>query len=95
VFRFILERQPAETNRVATPKNESCQIAISVSETFSALPLPTAAEKSLNSDHVIVENNVTERQVINPSDRLVPTGGATACARVGSGRPVVATGRHG
>jgi hypothetical protein len=67
VFRFISERQPAAINQVATQKNESSQIAISASETFSALPLPTTAEKSLNSDHVTVENNVTERQVINPS----------------------------
>ncbi|KAK3146946.1 hypothetical protein QOZ80_3BG0275560 [Eleusine coracana subsp. coracana] len=67
VLRFIPERQPVEINQVVTRENESSQIAISTSETCSALPEPTAAGMSLNSDHVTVENNVTERQVINPS----------------------------
>jgi hypothetical protein len=67
VFRFLSERQPAEINQVATREDESSQIAISALETFSALPEPTAAEKSLNSDHVTAENNATERKVINTS----------------------------
>ncbi|TVU46559.1 hypothetical protein EJB05_06100, partial [Eragrostis curvula] len=70
VFRFISEKHLAVINQVVTRENESSQNAISAipaSETYSALPKPTAAEKTLNSDHVTVESNVEERQVINPS----------------------------
>ncbi|XP_062211549.1 nuclear transport factor 2-like isoform X2 [Phragmites australis] len=67
VFRFISERQPAQINQVVTQENESNLNVRSASQTCSALTEPTPADKSLISDHVRVENNVTERQVINPS----------------------------
>ncbi|XP_062208130.1 nuclear transport factor 2-like [Phragmites australis] len=62
VFRFIAERLPAEINNVVTQENEDSQNAKSASETET-----TPVDKSLISDHVEVENSVTEGQVINPA----------------------------
>jgi len=67
VFRFISERKPAEIAQVGTQENESGQNGISASETCSALPEPTPADKSVILDHVTAENIVTERQISNPS----------------------------
>ncbi|GJN13153.1 hypothetical protein PR202_ga31491 [Eleusine coracana subsp. coracana] len=89
VLRFISERQPVEINQVVTRENESSQIAISASETCSALPEPTAAGMTLNSDHVTVENNVTERQVINPSANGEGHEGGPAVVTVARTTPAV------
>ncbi|CAN6289118.1 unnamed protein product [Urochloa humidicola] len=67
VFRFISERKPAELNQVVAQESESSQNGISASETCSALPEPTPADRSVISDHVTAENIVTERQISNPS----------------------------
>ncbi|KAG2551247.1 hypothetical protein PVAP13_9KG385500 [Panicum virgatum] len=67
VFRFISERKPAEIAQVGTQENESGQNGISASETCSALPEPTPADKSVILDHVTAESIVTERQISNPS----------------------------
>ncbi|KAK8445690.1 hypothetical protein SEVIR_9G368400v4 [Setaria viridis] len=66
VFRFISERKPAEINQVVTQENESSQNGRSASESCSALPEPTPADRSVISDHVTTENIVTERQISNP-----------------------------
>ena len=67
VFRFISERKPAEITQVGAQENESGQNGISASETCSALPEPTPADKSVILDHVTAESIVTERQISNPS----------------------------
>lgn len=67
VFRFISERKPAEINQVGTQENGSGQNGMSASETCSALPEPTPADRSVMSDHVTAESIVTERQISNPS----------------------------
>ncbi|CAN6312334.1 unnamed protein product [Urochloa humidicola] len=67
VFRFISERKPSEINQVVAQESESSQNGISASETCSALPESTPADRSMISDHVTAENIVTERQINNPS----------------------------
>jgi cell division septation protein DedD len=66
VFRFISERKPAEINQVVTQENGSSQNDRSASESCSALPEPTPADRSVISDHETTENIVTERQISNP-----------------------------
>ncbi|CAD6211550.1 unnamed protein product [Miscanthus lutarioriparius] len=66
IFRFILERKPAEIIQVATQENEISQNGRPASETCSALPEPIPADRNVISDHVTAESNVTERQI---SDR--------------------------
>ncbi|CAN6319601.1 unnamed protein product [Urochloa humidicola] len=67
VFRFISERKPSEINQVVAQESESSQNGISASETCSALPESTPADRSMISDHVTAENIVTERQINNLS----------------------------
>jgi len=67
IFRFILERKPAEIVQVATQENEISQNGRPASETCSALPEPIPADRNVISDHVTAESNVTERQVSDPS----------------------------
>jgi len=68
IFRFILERKPAEIIQVATQENEISQNGRPASETCSALPEPIPADRSVISDHATAESNVTERQISDPSD---------------------------
>ena len=68
IFRFILERKPAEINQVATQENKISQNGRPASETCSALPEPIPADRSVISDHATAESNVTERQISDPSD---------------------------
>ncbi|CAD6211549.1 unnamed protein product [Miscanthus lutarioriparius] len=67
IFRFILERKPAEINQVATQENKISQNGRPASETCSALPEPIPADRSVISDHATAESNVTERQVSDPA----------------------------
>ena len=67
IFRFILERKPAEIIQVATQENEISQNGRPASETCSALPEPIPADSSVISDHATAESNVTERQISDPS----------------------------
>ena len=67
IFRFILERKPAEIIQVATQENEISQNGRPASETCSALPEPIPADSSVISDHATAESNVAERQVSYPS----------------------------
>ncbi|TVU01879.1 hypothetical protein EJB05_18743 [Eragrostis curvula] len=62
VFRFIAERPPPEINHVVIQENEDNQNAKSATETE-----PTPVDENRNSDHVAMENNVTEGQVIDPT----------------------------
>ncbi|CAL4929558.1 unnamed protein product [Urochloa decumbens] len=66
VFSFVLERKPAEINQVVTLESESSQNR-SPSRTCSWVPEPTPLDGNVDSDHVQVVNNVTERQFSNPS----------------------------
>jgi len=68
IFRFILESKPAaEINQVASQENAISQNGRPASETSSALPEPIPADRSVISDHVTAESNVTERQVSDPT----------------------------
>jgi len=67
IFRFILERKPAEIIQVATQENEISQNGRPASETCSALPEPIPADRSVISDHATAESNATVRQVSDPA----------------------------